>query len=326
MSKQTYISKGDFIDLYYKIKLNGSKAVLSLFNLTNQSRIFSKWNEIIPSSEFWLIPDIRKRWNEKCTGIKDLEYEDYFVSKYLTDSTNLRLLSVGCGDGARERKFAKYSTFSLIEGIDIASKLVNEARDLALLQNFNNLKYYVDDFLAHDFRSESYDIVLFNSSLHHFNNIDNLLKSKVFPLLKKDGFLIVFEYAGPKRLQWTNLQLQNANRILKEIPVKYKYRVNSKSIKHKIYRPGLLRMFLVDPSEAIDSESILPSLHKYFNIVEEKKVGTDILHILLKDISHNFLSKDAETQNLLSHLFEQEDEYLRETGKSDYVFGIYTRS
>jgi len=50
-------------------------------------------------------------------------------------------------------------------------------------------------------------------------------------------------------------------------------------------------MFLVDPSEAVDSESILPSLHENFKVLEEKKIGGDILLILLKDIAHNFLDE-----------------------------------
>ena len=87
--------------------------------------------------------------------------------------------------------------------------------------------------------------------------------------------------------------------------------------------PGLLRMKLVDPSEAIDSSSILPAIQKHFNVVEERKVGWDILHILLKDIAHNFLNTDDETRHLLSYLFDQEDEYLKQTGRSDAVFGVY---
>jgi ubiquinone/menaquinone biosynthesis C-methylase UbiE len=322
---KTYLSIGDFVDLFYKIKQKGYYKILSKFRLSNHSRTISKWNNIISSSDFWIIPDVRRRWNEKCTGNPELEYEDYTVSKYLSGLNNLRLLSVGCGTGSRERKFAKYSIFSLIEGIDMASKLIDEARSIANEQNLNNIKYHVGDFKQQNFETESYDVILFNSSLHHFNNIDNFLKLNVFPLLKKNGYLIVFEFVGPNRLQWTPLQLQKANEILRKIPIQYRHRLNSNSIKHKIYRPGLLRMSLIDPSEAVDSESILSSLHKYFKIIEENKIGWDITHILFKDISHNFLEKDVETQKILSYIFEQEDKYLNETGRSDAIFGVYQK-
>jgi ubiquinone/menaquinone biosynthesis C-methylase UbiE len=325
INDRNYISVGDFIDLFYKIKQNGFTELFSKLHFSNQARTVSKWSNIKPSSDFWIIPEIRNRWNEKCTGDPDLEYEDYVVSKYFSDSSGLKMLSVGCGSGSRERKFARYPCFDLIVGIDLAEKQVEEARKEAFSLKLNNIKYFSGDFVEHMFDVESYDIVLFNSSLHHFNDIDNLLKSKILPLLKKEGFLIIFEYVGPARLQWNPLQLEFANKLLEALPDKFKLRFKSNSIKRRIYRPGLFRMLIVDPSEAIDSESILPSIHKHFKIIEEKKLGWDILQLLFKDISHNFLNNDTDTQLMLSYLFEKEDEYLSKTGRSDAIFGIYQK-
>ena len=322
---KTYISIGDFIDLYYKVKQKGYPEFLSKLHLTKYARTVSKWNLITPGSDFWIIPAVRKRWNEKCSGDPNIEYEDYVVSKYFTNATGLRALSIGCGTGSRERKFARYANFGRIEGIDLAASQVEEARHLAAEQNLGNIQYFTGDFSTHASESDAYDLILFNSSLHHFDNINEFLKMKVLPLLKQEGDLIIYEYVGPDRLQWTSEQLKIANRLLKQIPAKYKTRYNSQRIKRHIYRPGLLRMILADPSEAVDSESILPSIHKHFRIIEEKKVGWNILHILLKDISHNFLGTDRETLTILSQLFEEEDKYMAETGRSDAVFGIYQK-
>ncbi|MEI6749478.1 MAG: class I SAM-dependent methyltransferase [Bacteroidales bacterium] len=323
--EKTYLSTGDFIDLYYKVKLKGYHALLSKLHLTNLARTVSKWNHISPDSDFWIIPAVRNRWNEKCTGDPNMEYEDYVVSKYFGNAHDLRILSVGCGTGSRERKFAKYEIFSSIEGIDLAASQVEEARETAASQNLDNIHYFTGDFSSYPFESEAYDLILFNSSLHHFDRINEFLKLKVMPLLKKEGYLIIYEYVGPKRLQWIRPQLNRVNQLLNKIPAKYRTRFNSQAIKHRIYRPGLLRMLMVDPSEAIDSESILPSIHKHFRVIEEKKVGWDILHPLLKDISHNFLGTDKETQTILAELFEQEDNYMAESGRSDAVFGIYQK-
>lgn len=323
--RRTYLSWGDIIDFYLKIKQKGLHAIMSHFNFSNKSRIISKWNKITFSSSFWIIPEMRQRWNYKCTGNPNLKYEDYFVLKYLQNRSNLCLLSIGCGEGSHERNFAQYPIFSIIEGIDIASNQIREATKLAMNENLHNIKYHVGDFINYPFLSEKFDVVLFNSSLHHFSNINTLLKSKVSPMLKKDGFLLVFEYVGPNRLQWTSLQLKNANSILKTIPLKYKYREGTNFVKSRIFRPGLLRMIMVDPSEAINSESILPSLHENFKVIEEKQLGGDILHILLKDIAHNFLKDDSETKELLNYLTEREDEYLNATRRSDFIFGIYQK-
>jgi ubiquinone/menaquinone biosynthesis C-methylase UbiE len=323
--EKTYISPGDFIDLYYKIKQKGFPAILSKLHLNRNARIVSKWNLITPGSDFWIIPAVRRRWNEKCTGDPNLEYEDYIVSKYFARAKGLRILSVGCGAGSRERKFARYTNFERIEGIDIAATQVEEAIQLAASQNLDTIHYFSGDFSAHPFESDAYDMILFNSSLHHFDRISDFLKMKVIPLLKKEGYLIIYEYVGPNRLQWTRAQLKLANQLLKQIPAKFKTRFSSHNIKRHIYRPGLLRMLMVDPSEAIDSESILTSIHNHFKIIEEKKVGWDISHLLLKDIAHNFLGTDKETQSILANLFSQEDKYMAGSNRSDAVFGIYQK-
>lgn len=54
---KTYISIGDFIDLYYKVKQKGYNELLSKFHLSNKGRTLSKWNTISSSSDFWIIPD-----------------------------------------------------------------------------------------------------------------------------------------------------------------------------------------------------------------------------------------------------------------------------
>lgn len=325
MAGTTWISKGDFIDLFYKIKQKGYLSILSKFRLTHRGRTKSKWNTVTRSSDFWIIPQLREHWNFKCTGDHKTEYADYLVSKYLSGAKGLKMLSVGCGSGARERMFGKYPNFSLIEGIDMAENKIREARENAVELGLENIKYHVGDFLEIQFEKGSYDIILFNSSLHHFNNIYTFLELKVLPLLKKGGLLVLFEYVGPKRLQWTTNQLKTANRILKQLPDKYKTRANGRAIKKRIYRPGVLRMLLVDPSEAVDSASIIPSVHQLFKVIEEKNLGWDILQILLKDISHNFLVENMETEKILVDLIMQEENYMLETARSDAVFGIYEK-
>jgi ubiquinone/menaquinone biosynthesis C-methylase UbiE len=323
--QRTYISTGDFLDLFYKIRQKGYLELLLKLNLSKQSRTIAKWNTKITSSDFWIIPEIRRRWNVLSTGNPDLEYEDYIVSRYLSEKKGLTMLSVGCGTGSRERKFAKYPCFGLIEGIDLAPNLIAEARLHASEMNLSNIKYITGDFKNAGLTYESYDLILFNSSLHHFYNIEELLKSRVIPLLKNDGLLVIFEYTGPNRLQCTEFQLESANKLLRELPKKYKIRFNSSSVKKKIFRPGLIRMFLVDPSEAADSEAIIPSIHSHFKIIEEKKLGWDLTWLLFKDIAHNFLQDDRETKELLSVIFYKEDEYMKITGRSDAIFGIYKK-
>ncbi len=323
--RKTWISAGDFIDLFYKVKQKGIKILVSKLRFSPKARTASKWNTVSASADFWILHQVRMRMNKKCTGHHNLEYEDYVVAKYLSDKNNLHMLSVGCGTGSRERKFAKYPQFGLIQGIDLAEKKTKEASRLAREENLTSIHYHAGDFMNLDFTAASFDLILFNASLHHFSHIDELLQSKILPLLKDDGIMVLFEYVGPNRLQWTKQQLEFTNSLLREIPEAYKTRAGSSSVKRKVYRPGLLRMMITDPSEAVDSESIFPSVHKHFKVLEEKKLGWDITHLLLKDIAHHFINGNPETQKLLRYIFEKEDEYMAMTGRSDGIFGIYQK-
>lgn len=319
-----YISKGDFIDVYHRINQKGILFFLKMIGFSYSDRVTSKWNHYVSATDFWIIPEIQQRWNKMITGNAQMEYEHYVAQKYFAQSSGLKFLSVGCGDGSHERKFAHYDCFASVEAIDISEKRIEKAKLLAEKEGLR-IKYHSGDFTKNNFERESFDVILFNSSLHHFENLDQFLAKHVKSLLKPNGYLIIFEYAGPNRLQWTDKQLQEANRLLKEMPGKYKMLYDGKTVKKKVYRPGILRMLLVDPSEAPDSANLQAALHNNFVTVEETPLGWNITHQLLKGIAHNFLNKEDETQALLRNLFEKEDAFVSATHTTDAIFGVYRK-
>ena len=83
-------------------------------------------------------------------------------------------------------------------------------------------------------------------------------------------------------------------------------------------------MIIADPSECVESSSILPVIHQYYDVVEESALGNNILMTALKDISHHFLDLDPEKEKILNDLFAFEDKYLKDHS-SDFVFGIYQK-
>ncbi len=231
-------------------------------------------------------------------------------------------MSVGCGLGNREIRFAETNLFGEIIGIDLSADLIENANKKVIEKRLKNIRFEQADFYNLQLRPDYFDIVLFHSSLHHFKQIDKIA-TRVKGALKDDGILVLNEYVGKNRLQFSKDQLLEMNNLLEIIPKQYKKRYLTQLTKKRIYAPGLIRMIISDPSEAVESETIKPTIHKYFSVIEEKKIGGDLLMMVLKDIAHNFInSNDEISQTVLYKLFEAEDQYLQNTKNTDFIFGI----
>ena len=318
------ITKGDFLDLYYKIRFKGIRfIILKLSKLSYKNRVSSKWDWSSSPSDFWVIPQIRENWNLKASGSSTVSYEEYVCSKYLKDKVGLNLLSIGCGEGIHERNFSTFANFDKITGVDVSSVSINNARQTAD-ETGMNIEYYCEDFLKMKWDTK-FKVILFDSSLHHFDTIDLFLKKYIDPILCDDGIVVVFEYCGPNRLAWNKAQLLETNRLLNLLPQKFKLLIDGKSIKKKNYKPGLLRMLIVDPSEAPDSENLVKALQNNFKIIEEKQLGWTISHLLFKSIAHNFLNDDKETKELLDFVLKNEKEYIEKTNDNNAIFGVYKK-
>jgi|TARA_B100001964_G_C14181742_1_gene576611 ubiquinone/menaquinone biosynthesis C-methylase UbiE len=313
----------DFYDLYYKIQQQGLNVITNRLGISQKSRVKRVWDKNSnPSINWWSVPKIVERWNKLISHNYNIKYQDYFVDKYLKNEKKLILLSPGCGNAIKEMEYAKYSQFKLVECVDMSSERVKIAQENSREKSFDNMIFSVNDLATFEFKKNHYDIIVFDMILHHIKNVGNILE-KVKYSLKNDGLLLINEYVGPNRFQYTKEQLDESNQILKKIPKKFKKRWNSKIIKTKIYKPGILRMILADPSEAINSESIIPTLNNMFDLVEEKPYGGNLLHLILKDISHHFIDNHSETTELLNYLFEQEDKFIKKYKVSDFIFCIY---
>lgn len=324
MADTSLVTWGDFLDIYHKIRQKGMNYLLGKLKLSHSARVSSKWDLHTTSSDFWIVPEIVQDWNKTISGDENTEYEDYVARKYFSGKSGLKVLSVGCGDGSHERKFAVYPAIEKITGVDIAEARIARARKRAQELDLP-IEYIAGDFYKMDFEKESFDMVLFSSSLHHFYDIDNFLKNYIKPLLKDNGLLVVLEFSGPNRLQWRKSQLAEANRLLKTIPEEYKTLYDGKTLKRKVYRPGLIRMLMVDPSEAPDADNLVIGIHNNFKVIEEAKLGWNILHILLKGIAHNFVTDDIDAKGIVTSLIEEEKKFMQATGENDAIFGVYQK-
>lgn len=321
-----WINTGDFNDLRRMVQRRGWSWLRKRLKIQAQDRVQQTWEHMEHGAHWWTVPAVRRRWNEKSTGNAEQHYSEYVVQQYFEGKTGLRMLSPGCGTATPERRFAATGAFTRVDAFDIAESLIKSANETSEAEGLGEIVHaFTADVHAYEPEEKAYDAVLFHSSLHHFVELESII-SKVKKALKPDGLLIVNEYVGPNRLQFTQEQVNEINRLLVHMPAAVRRRWPEGSLKERAWPPGLWRMLASDPSEAVRASEIPALLRKEFSMLEEKWIGGDILHLLLKDIGHHFHDDNAEAMESLQVLFEAEDAFIEKRGKADFLFGVYKQS
>ena len=318
------LTADDFRETLAKLRQRGLPFLLSKLRPSALARTRSAFDDpALRAANWWQVPAVRRRWNQRMTGDPARPYEPYVAGKYLASRSGLRLLSLGSGAASHELAFARLPQFAEVRCVDIAARLLAQAAATARAEGLTNFRTEVTDVNALALAPAAYDVVLFHSALHHFVDVPGVL-ARVRQALRPAGLLVLNDYVGPARLQWTAAQLAETNRILREVlPARLRVRYLSRQLKTHVSGPGHLRMRLADPSEAPESDRIVPALRQHFEALEETGLGGNLLTLVLKDIAHHFVDEsDAEAQQLLEELFRLEDAFL-ESHPSDLLFGVY---
>jgi SAM-dependent methyltransferase len=196
---------------------------------------------------------------------------------------NLRVLVLGCGEGWLERAVASWPFVASIDALDLAPEAIERAR----AQAPPRVSYRVFDLNRDTLDENAYDVVVAHMILHHVENLEHAF-AQIERTMKRDATLIVNEYAGPKRFQFSDDVLARINLLLQCLPS----RLRRSALEAKTYerkeRPPLQLMIDLDPSEAVRSDELLPMLASRFDLVERKRIGGTLLQHLLYDIVQNF--------------------------------------
>jgi 2-polyprenyl-3-methyl-5-hydroxy-6-metoxy-1,4-benzoquinol methylase len=300
-------------------RLDGGR-VLDKLRVRGRARVVAHWADVDPSrQEWWAIPAVQRRWNTFASGDPDVTFPMHVARTHLAGRGSLRALSLGCGTGGNEVNWARLGVFDRIVGVDISPERIAAAATGAARLGLDDgrLEFRVAD--AHELikANETYDVVLGLHSLHHFDRLDETM-AQVAKLVAPRGLLVVDEFVGPTRFQWTDAQLAAADRLLRKLPEDRRRRVDG-TVKRRAVRPSRLSMILDDPSEAVDADRLLPAIRENFTVVEERPYGGTVLHVALSGIAQNFLDDDAATRELIQTCFTCEDEELPGLGH-DFAF------
>ncbi len=264
---------------------------------------------------YWLgNPLVYRRYQVMAAGGRRCSHWlEHVVARYLgaTGAGN-RVLTVGCGDGALDRRFAEIGGFSALDGIDIAPGAIDAARAAAAGRGLDQLRYRVLDIETEDPPSPPYDAVIFSSALHHIEDLEGVL-DRCSRALSPNGHLIVNEYVGPDRFALPPREVDAIRRAFALIPERYRRSLwweNAGELLTEASIPDPVEVAREDPSEAVRSSEIPDQVARAFDVLEDNRAGGTLLQFGLHAIAGHFRESDAESAAVLQSLFDLEDELI----------------
>lgn len=257
------------------------------------------------------IPQVHLNHNYLITGARDSYWVEWMRDRLFPGGEAGDVLSMGCGAGHLDRIFRRCGyRFRSFTGIDIAEGAVEQARALGSAVDLApTVRYEAADLNRYRLPQGAFDFIYFFQSLHHLEALEHVLE-QCQRALRPGGILLVNEFVGPSRFQWTAKQVKMANGLLALLPEELR-RVGG-GVKAEVDCPTIRQMMAQDPSEAVRSGEIEQQLKARFTIVDEWNWGGTLNHLVFHDIAANFDQDNARHRAIIEFLIAQENLVIRE--------------
>ena len=282
----------------------------------------SKTTDAVKWIRFWQIPRIVADINHRICG----EFVDG-PSKGLIDRVRRdtgravfeRAISIGCGGGIKEAQILTEGMAADFDLYELSESRIEIGKARARKLGIENRMHFhcADAFVELQDARECYDMIYWGDSLHHMFDVDDAL-AFCKRLLKPGGVLMLQEYVGPNHLQFTPRMLEIATGVRNLLPDRYLKHPTEpeKALPRRVIPTNLKGLLKRDPSEAADSENILPALRKHFPNATVVPLGGVIYFVALSDVLGNMdMQEDAALLDTLLSL----DEWVTEQGEFLYA-------
>jgi O-antigen biosynthesis protein len=236
---------------------------------------------------FWLNhPRVAHHYHRKAM-IDNRDWREWIVDQ--KGGPLEHVLELGCGAGAALRWMCRRGYALKATGIEI-----DEARFAGGMEAAQGLPahFVAADINTLNLKPFSYDLIYSLQSFHHFENLEHIMR-EVCQALAPGGCFVLDEYVGPARFQWTDTQLELTKNILGLLPKELRLYANGVE-KRAEGRSTVEEVIRVCPSEAIRSNEIVALFYQYFDVVDHKKMGGTIQHLLYSGIIQNFPDDDPD--------------------------------
>lgn len=273
-----------------------------------------------PRTRWWMHPGVLRHLNALVCG-SPLEGPWAGLARRMAEAAGGkafgRALSVGCGSASKELNLLEKGIVEHFDLFEISSRRVAQGQALAeRLGLAGRADFHELDALAQDL-DDGYDLVYWNNALHHMFDVDSALAWSR-ERLRPGGHFVMDDFVGATRFQWPDEQLAIAGQVRRRLPERL-----LRDPEHPkrlcpvdLTRPDLANMLAQDPSEAADSDNILPALGRVFPQAQILLTGGVVYNLALKDIIANF--DPVQDAPLLQELLDF-DAQLAARGQTHYA-------
>lgn len=243
-----------------------------------------------------------------------------WLANVLNGKTLNEGVSIGCGNGSKEVTLLKKGFIERIYGYEISAKRIEECNKRASDNNLADRFFvnYNEGLLPSD--GKKYDLVYWDNALHHMENTEEAIKWS-YESLNDNGILYIDDYVGTNRMQWTDKELEIANSMRKEMPEEWFINSNSSEWYDKriLPRPPLYHYVVEDPTEAKDSENIIPSIKKYFYNPRIVLTGGICYFVAMTGL-YQFINAERDKE-VIKYLLEKDRQFTKD-GYTSYAVCI----
>jgi SAM-dependent methyltransferase len=250
-------------------------------------------------------PVVRRYINTSVSGSPDCWPIDWLRS-LLGSHRFSTAVSLGCGDGPLERDLLAKGICSSLLGIDISLGALELARERAAAQRLVGVEYRQGDLNSLRLPGRGFEAAFFHQALHHVENLDGCLTTTA-SALHPGGLLYLDEYVGPSRGDWTHALIAEADRLFVSLP---------KSVKRRRHIAAPIDRR--DPTEAVRSSRILPTVAHYFQVQVRRDYGGNFLAVIHPHLRLDHLSP-ATRDEVLLEIIQAEQEHLKSGVASYYT-------
>ena len=213
-----------------------------------------------------------------------------------------RGIAVACGNGMVELNMVKQGLVERFECYDFAEQRIAVGRKRAEQAGLGDrVRYHATDAFAEVTGEGEFDFVHWRNAIHHMLDTRAAIEWSA-RCLSSGGVLYLDDYVGASRFQYPDAQMAVFNEVYAALPRRFLARrgPNAGFYPRRLERPVEADVIRVDPSEAADSENIMPALMETFPDADVVRVSGGLFQAGLHDIMGNFdPERDAGVLSLL---------------------------